>query len=55
MKRNDIRVLRANNCEDGYPQYLVILAKEIESYAADGTSYDYSLENTQVWQMFSNC
>lgn len=45
MKRNDIRVLRANNCEDGYPQYLVILAKEIESYAADGTSYDYSLEN----------
>jgi len=45
MERDDVRVLKNNGYEDGYPQYLVILAKEIENYAADGTSYDYSLEN----------
>ena len=47
MTRNDVRVLKNNSYEDGYPQYLVILAKEIENYAADGTSYDYSLENEE--------
>ena len=45
MKRNDIVVLENLQQEDDQPRYLVVLAKEIENYAADGSSYDYSLEN----------
>lgn len=45
MERNDIVVLENLQQEDDQPRYLVVLAKEIENYAADGSSYDYSLEN----------
>ncbi len=46
MERNDVRVLKnINSTSDA--QYLVVLDKEIENYAADGTSYDYSLENEE--------
>ncbi len=45
MERNDIRVLKNSNYEEGCPQYLVVLAKEIEKSAADGHNYDYSLSN----------
>ena len=45
MKRNDIVVLENLHQEDDQPRYLVVLAKEIENHAADGSSYDYSLEN----------
>ena len=45
MKRNDIVVLENLQQEDDQPRYLVVLAKEIENHAADGSSYDYSLEN----------
>lgn len=45
MKRDDIVVLENLQHEDDQPRFLVVLAKEIENYAADGSSYDYSLEN----------
>ena len=45
MKRNDIVVLENLQQEDDQPRYLVVLSKEIENHAADGSSYDYSLEN----------
>lgn len=45
MERNDIVVLENLQQEDDQPRYLVVLAKEIENHAADGSSYDYSLEN----------
>lgn len=45
MKRDDIVVLENLQHEDGQPRFLVVLAKEIENYAADGSSYDYSLKN----------
>ena len=45
MERNDIVVLENLQLEYDQPRYLVVLAKEIENYAADGSSYDYSLEN----------
>ena len=47
MERNDIVVLENLQQEDEQPRYLVVLAKEIENYAADGSSYDYSLENNE--------
>lgn len=31
--------------EDDQPRFIVVLAKDIENYAADGSSYDYSLKN----------
>lgn len=45
MKRDDIVVLENLQHEDDQPRFLVVLAKEIENYAADGSSYDYSLKN----------
>lgn len=45
MERNDVVVLENLQQEDEQPRYLVVLAKEIENYAADGSSFDYSLEN----------
>lgn len=45
MKRDDIVVLENLMQEDDQPKFLVVLAKEIENYAADGSSYDYSLKN----------
>lgn len=45
MERNDIVVLENLQQEDDQPRYLVVLAKEIEKHAADGSSNDYSLEN----------
>ena len=45
MKRDDIVVLENLQHEDDQPRFIVVLAKEIENYAADGSSYDYSLEN----------
>ena len=45
MERNDIVILENLQQEDNQPRYLVVLAKEIENYAADGSSFDYSLEN----------
>lgn len=45
MERNDIVVLENLQQEDDQPRYLVVLAKEIENHAADGSSYDYSLGN----------
>lgn len=45
MERNDVVVLENLQQEDDQPRYLVVLAKEIENYAADGSSCDYSLEN----------
>lgn len=45
MERNDIVVLENLQQEDDQSRYLVVLAKEIENHAADGSSYDYSLEN----------
>ena len=45
MKRDDIVVLENLQHEDDQPRFLVVLAKEIENYAADGSSNDYSLEN----------
>ena len=45
MERDDIVVLGNLQHEDDQPKFLVVLAKEIENYAADGSSYDYSLEN----------
>ena len=45
MERNDIVVLENLKQEDDQPRYLVVLAKEIENHAADGSSYDYSLGN----------
>lgn len=47
MKRNDIVVLENIQQEDDQPRYFVVLAKEIENYAADGSSYDYSLDNNE--------
>lgn len=47
MKRNDIVVLENIQQEDDQPRYLVVLAKEIENHAADGSSYDYSLDNNE--------
>ena len=47
MKRNDIVVLENLHQEDDQPRYLVVLAKEIENHAADGSSYDYSLNNNE--------
>lgn len=47
MKRDDVKVIKNLNQEDGYPSFYVVLAKEIENYAADGTSNDYSLENEE--------
>jgi hypothetical protein len=47
MKRNDIVVLENLQQEDDQPRYLVVLAKEIENHAADGSSYDYSLDNNE--------
>lgn len=47
MKRNDIVVLENLRQEDDQPRYLVVLAKEIENHAADGSSYDYSLDNNE--------
>ena len=47
MKRNDIVVLENLQQEDDQPRYLVVLAKEIENHAADGSSYDYSLNNNE--------
>lgn len=44
MERNDIVVLENLQQEDDQPRYIVVLAKEIENHAADGSSYDYSLE-----------
>lgn len=45
MKRDDIVVLENLQHEDDQPRFIVVLAKEIENYAADGSSYDYSLKN----------
>ena len=47
MERNDIVVLENLQQEDDQPRYLVVLAKEIEKHAADGSSYDYSLKNDE--------
>ena len=47
MERNDIVVLENLQQEDDQPRYLVVLAKEIENHAADGSSYDYSLNNNE--------
>lgn len=47
MKRDDIVVLENLQHEDDQPKFLVVLAKEIENYAADGSSYDYSLKNSE--------
>ena len=47
MERNDIVVLENLRQEDDQPRYLVVLAKEIENHAADGSSYDYSLNNDE--------
>lgn len=47
MKRDDIVVLENIQREDNEPIFLVVLAKEIENYAADGSSYDYSLKNDE--------
>ena len=47
MKRDDIVVLENLQHEDDQPRFLVVLAKEIENYAADGSSYDYSLKNNE--------
>lgn len=47
MKRDDIVVLENLQQEDDQPRYLVVLAKEIEKYAADGSSNDYSLKNNE--------
>ena len=47
MERNDIVVLENLQQEDDQPRYLVVLAKEIENNAADGSSYDYSLDNDE--------
>lgn len=47
MERNDIVVLYNLQQEDDQPKFLVVLAKEIENYAADGSSYDYSLKNNE--------
>lgn len=47
MKRNDIVVLENLHQEYDQPRYLVVLAKEIENHAADGSSYDYSLDNNE--------
>lgn len=47
MKRDDIVVLENLQQEDDQPRFLVVLAKEIENYAADGSSYDYSLKNNE--------
>lgn len=47
MERNDIVVLENLQQEDDQPKFLVVLAKEIENYAADGSSYDYSLKNNE--------
>ena len=47
MKRNDIVVLKNLQQEDDQPKFLVVLAKEIENSAADGSSYDYSLKNDE--------
>lgn len=47
MERNDIVVLENLQQEDDQPRYLVVLAKEIENHAADGSSYDYSLNNDE--------
>lgn len=47
MKRDDIVVLENLQQEDDQPRYLVVLAKEIENHAADGSSYDYSLDNNE--------
>lgn len=47
MKRNDIVVLENIQQEDDQPRYLVVLANEIENHAADGSSYDYSLDNNE--------
>ena len=47
MKRNDIVVLENLQQEDDQPRYLVVLSKEIENHAADGSSYDYSLDNNE--------
>ena len=47
MERNDIVVLENLQQEDDQPRYLVVLAKEIEKHAADGSSYDYSLKNAE--------
>ena len=47
MERNDIVVLEHLQQEDDQPKFLVVLAKEIENYAADGSSYDYSLKNNE--------
>ena len=47
MKRDDIVVLENLQHEDDQPRFLVVLAKEIENYAADGSSFDYSLKNSE--------
>lgn len=47
MERNDIVVLENLQQEYDQPRYLVVLAKEIENHAADGSSYDYSLNNDE--------
>lgn len=47
MERNDIVVLENLQQEDDQPRFLVVLAKEIEKHAADGSSYDYSLNNDE--------
>ena len=47
MERNEIVVLENLQQEDDQPRYLVVLAKEIENHAADGSSYDYSLDNDE--------
>lgn len=47
MKRDDIVVLENLQQQDDEPRFLVVLAKEIENYAADGSSYDYSLKNNE--------
>lgn len=47
MERNDIVVLENIQQEDDQPRFLVVLSKEIENYAADGSSFDYSLENSE--------
>lgn len=45
MKRDDLVVLENLQYEDDQPRFIIVLAKEIENYAADGSSYDYSLKN----------
>ena len=47
MKRDDIVVLENLLYEDDQPRFIIVLAKEIENYAADGSSYDYSLKNNE--------